>query len=95
MRDFLTRLDKRILSAAVWLNVLLALLVPSRDGKSGFPFLFWTKYRSGDWFMSIPGVLLNVIFFYAVIYWAVKLIKKAQTQKAENGKSKVKGKGNV
>ena len=25
MRDFLTRLDKRILSAAVWLNVLLAL----------------------------------------------------------------------
>lgn len=95
MRDFLTRLDKRILSAAVWLNVLLALVVPSRDGKSGFPFLFWTKYRNGEWFMSIPGVLLNVIFFYAVIYWAVKLIKKAQTQKAKNGKSKVKGKRNV
>lgn len=95
MRDFLTGLDKRILSAAVWLNVLLALFVPGSDKKSGFPFLFWTKYRSGDWFMAIMCVLLNVIFFYAVIYWAVKLIKKARTQKAENGKSKVKGKGNV
>ncbi len=95
MRDFLTRLDKRILSAAVWLNVLLALFVPGSDKKSVFPFLFWTKYRNGDWFMLVTGVLLNVIFFYAVIYWAVKLIKKAQTQKAKNGKSKMKGKGNV
>lgn len=95
MRDFLTGLDKRILSAAVWLNVLLALFVPGSDKKSGFPFLFWTKYRSGDWFMSVMCVLLNVIFCYAVIYWTVKLIKKARIQKAKNGKSKVKGKRNV
>ena len=75
--------------------MLLALFVPGSDKKSVFSFLFWTKYRSGDWFMSVTGVLLNVIFFYAVIYWAVKLIKKTRTQKAKNGKSKVKGKRNV